>query len=42
LSEVVTMTTFQYWARWAVAGALALGLARWLLVQPIIDAVLTR
>lgn len=32
------MTTFQYWLRWAIAGAIALGLARWLLVQPIVDA----
>lgn len=33
------MTPFQYWARWAIAGTVALGLARWILVQPVIDAI---
>jgi len=33
------MTPLQYWSRWASAGLLALALARWLLVQPILDAI---
>lgn len=33
------MTPLQYWSRWAGAGLLALALARWLLVQPILDAI---
>ena len=33
------MTTFQYWSRWAIAGGIALLLARFVLVQPILDAL---
>jgi hypothetical protein len=36
---VVEMTAVQYWARWAIAGGIALILARFVLVQPIIDAI---
>jgi len=35
---VVTMTTLEYWTRWAIAGGIALLLARWILVQPIVEA----
>ena len=36
---VVEMTTFTYWSRWAIAGGIALLLARLVLVQPILDAL---
>jgi len=32
------MTTLEYWTRWAIAGGIALLLARWILVQPIVEA----
>jgi len=35
---IVTMTPFQYWARWAIVGAVFLVIARWFLVQPIVEA----
>lgn len=36
---VVQMTETAYWVKWAIAGLIALGLARWVLVQPILDAL---
>ena len=36
---VVSMTTFTYWSRWAIAGIVALAAARLFLVQPILDAL---
>lgn len=35
---VITMTPLTYWTRWTVVGLVALALARWILVQPIVDA----
>lgn len=37
---VESMTKFQYWRDWILAGGIALLLARWILVQPILDAIL--
>lgn len=33
------MTNWQYWSRWAIAGGIALALARWVLVEPVIKAL---
>jgi hypothetical protein len=33
------MTPLQYWSRWAIAGGLALLLARLVLVNPVIHAI---
>jgi hypothetical protein len=38
---VVAMTQTTYWARWALAGLIAFALARYFLVQPILDAILS-
>ena len=36
---VTTMTPWQYWRDWLIVGVVGLVLARWLLVQPIVDAI---
>jgi hypothetical protein len=33
------MTEREYWIKWTLAGVLALLLARWVLVQPIVNAI---
>lgn len=30
------MTPLEYWSRWVIAGIVALVLARWVLVEPIL------
>ena len=36
---VVQMSETEYWVKWMIAGAVGLLLARWVLVQPILDAL---
>ena len=36
---VVTMTRWEYWRDWLIVGGIGLALARWVLVQPILDAL---
>lgn len=38
-APVVEMTRFEYWRDWMLAGGIALLLARFFLVQPILDAL---